>query len=72
MMVAVRDTFPRHPDVSCEPLKKDSAADKKTTTVKAAGVRVFGRAAQPPESSPGSQLRDTRQLPPTDFSLEQS
>jgi hypothetical protein len=54
MMVAVRDTFPRHPDVSCEPLKKDSAADKKTTTVKAAGVRVFGRAAQPPESSPGS------------------
>src|SRR4051794_39969081 len=40
MMVAVRDTFPRHPDVSCEPLKKDSAADKKTATVKAAGIRV--------------------------------
>jgi len=43
MMVAVRDTFPRHPDVSCEPLKKDSAADKKTAIVKAASFRVFGR-----------------------------
>ena len=48
MMVAVRDTFPRHPDVSCEPLKKDFAADKKQhrESCRRSGFRSRGAAAR--------------------------